>query len=95
MGSVVWAADNSTLFYSVEDELQKRQFQLWRATGRNLGQGTLVYQDDDERFNLGAGRTRDGKFIVMESASHTTSESLVSAGRSTRRRVHHYRAARR
>jgi oligopeptidase B len=37
----------------------------------------LVYQDDDERFNLGAGRTRDGKFLVMESASHTASESWV------------------
>ena len=37
----------------------------------------LVYQDDDERFNLGAGRTRDGKFLVLESASHTTSESRV------------------
>ena len=34
----------------------------------------LVYQDDDERFNLGAGRTRDGAFIVMESASHITTE---------------------
>ena len=39
----------------------------------------LVYQDDDERFNLGAGRTRDGKFLVMESASHTTTESRVLA----------------
>ncbi len=75
VGSVVWAADNSTLFYSVEDEQQKRQFQLWRASGRQLSQGVLVYQDDDERFNLGAGRTRDGKFIVMESASHITTES--------------------
>ena len=75
VGSVVWAADNSTLFYSVEDEQQKRQFQLWRASGRKLREGVLVYQDDDERFNLGAGRTRDGKFIVMESASHITSES--------------------
>ena len=74
VGSVVWAADNSTLFYSVEDEQQKRQFQLWRADGRQLGEGVLVYQDDDERFNLGAGRTRDGKFIVMESASHITTE---------------------
>jgi oligopeptidase B len=34
-----------------------------------------VYQDDDERFNLGAGRTRDGKYLVMESASHIASES--------------------
>jgi oligopeptidase B len=32
VGSVVWAADNRTLFYTVEDEQQKRQFQLWRHT---------------------------------------------------------------
>jgi len=75
VGSVVWAADNSTLFYSVEDEQQKRQFQLWRADGRQLSKSVLVYQDDDERFNLGAGRTRDGNFIVMECASHITTES--------------------
>jgi oligopeptidase B len=75
VGSVVWAADNQTLFYTVEDEEQKRQFQLYRATRGHLDQAALVYQDDDERFNLGAGRTRDGRYLVMESASHTTSES--------------------
>jgi oligopeptidase B len=79
-GSVVWAADNLTLFYTVEDEQQKRQFQLWRhKLGGSHSNDALVYQDDDERFNLGAGRTRDGKFLVMESASHTTSESRVLA----------------
>jgi oligopeptidase B len=77
VGSVVWAADNRTLFYTVEDEEQKRQYQLWRACDGQFSQAVLVYQDDDERFNLGAGRTRDGKFIVMESASHITSESWV------------------
>src|SRR5580698_8995331 len=29
-GSIVWAADNKTLFYTVEDEEQKRQYQLFR-----------------------------------------------------------------
>ncbi len=78
VGSVVWAADNRTLFYTVEDEQQKRQFQLWRhALGAPLADDVLVYQEDDERFNLAAGRTRDGKFIVLESASHTTSEARV------------------
>jgi oligopeptidase B len=77
VGSVVWAADNRTLFYTVEDEEQKRQFQLWRGCAGQLPEAVLVYQEDDERFNLGAGRTRDGKFIVLESASHTTSESWV------------------
>jgi oligopeptidase B len=75
VGSVVWAADNTTLFYSVEDEEQKRQFQLWRhARGTPHSEDVLVYQDDDERFNIGAGRTRDGKFLILEASSHTTTE---------------------
>jgi oligopeptidase B len=76
VGSVVWAADNLTLFYTVEDEEQKRQYQLWRhARGTPHSGDVLVFQDDDERFNLGAGRTRDGRYLIMESASHITSES--------------------
>jgi oligopeptidase B len=82
VGSVAWASDNLTLFYTVEDEQQKRQFQLWRhALSKPHSEDTLIYQDDDERFNLAAGRTRDGKFLVLESASHTASEARVlSAG---------------
>ena len=80
VGSLVWAADNRTLFYSVEDEEQKRQYQFWRHTlGTQHTADVLVFQEDDERFNLGAGRTRDGKFIVLESASHITTESRVLA----------------
>ena len=78
VGSLAWAADNRTLFYTVEDEQQKRQYQLWRhASGTPHSNDVLVYQDDDERFNLGVGRTRDGEFLVFESASHTTTECHV------------------
>jgi oligopeptidase B len=78
VGSVVWAKDCAALFYTVEDEEQKRQYQLWRhILGTPHAEDVLVYQDDDERFNLDAGRTRDGKFLVLESASHTTTESWV------------------
>jgi oligopeptidase B len=91
VGSLAWAADNQgphrqvfvdgavnrTLFYTVEDEEQKRQFQLWRHCVGQATEDVLVYQEDDERFNLGVGRTRDGQFIVLESASHITTESWV------------------
>lgn len=77
-GSLAWAADNQTLFYTVEDEDQKRQYQLWRhKLGTPHTQDKLLYQDDDERFNVGVGRTRDGRYLVLESASHTTSECRV------------------
>jgi oligopeptidase B len=77
VGSVTWTADNRTLFYTVEDEQQKRQYQLFRNCVRQTNPAELVYQEDDERFNLAVGRTRDGKYIVFESASHTTSEARV------------------
>jgi oligopeptidase B len=80
VGSVVWAADNKTLFYTVEDEQQKRQFQVWRHDCiEQPNEHVLVLQEDDERFNLGMGRTRDGKFLVLEAASHITSEARVLA----------------
>jgi oligopeptidase B len=80
VGSIVWAADDVTLFYTVEDEEQKRQHQLWRHTlGTDFSADTLVFQEDDERFNLAAGRTRDGKFLVMEAGSHTTTEARFLA----------------
>jgi oligopeptidase B len=75
VGSVVWAADNRTLFYTVEDEETKRQFQLYRhVVSEPQDNDALVYEEADERFNVGAGRTRDGKYLVLESASHTASE---------------------
>ena len=75
VGSVVWAADNSMIFYTVEDEEQKRQFQMYRhILGQPHTSDVLVYEEADERFNIGAGRTRDGKYILLESSSHITSE---------------------
>jgi oligopeptidase B len=80
VGSVVWAADSRTLFYTVEDEETKRQFQLFRhVVGAPQAEDALLYEEADERFNIGAGRTRDGKYIVLESASHTTSEAQFLA----------------
>ncbi len=78
VGSLVWAADNRTLLYTVEDEVQKRQFQLYRhVLGTPVSDDVLVLEEPDERFNLGAGRTRDREYIVVESGSHTASEARL------------------
>ncbi len=76
VGSIVWANDNVTLFYSVEEEDTKRHYQLYRHTlGQPQSADRLVFEEPDERFNLGAGKTRDRKFILLEIGSHTTSEA--------------------
>ncbi len=75
VGSIVWAADDRTLFYTVEDEVQKRQYRLYRhVLGTPHTEDLLIYEEADERFNIGAGRSRDREYIVLESSSHTTSE---------------------
>jgi oligopeptidase B len=80
VGSLVWAADNKTLLYTVEDEEQKRQYQLWRhVLGTPFSADGLVFEENDERFNIGAGRTRDGKFLILEAGSHTTTEARFLA----------------
>ncbi|HKD82654.1 MAG TPA: S9 family peptidase [Candidatus Angelobacter sp.] len=75
VGSTAWANDNKTLFYTVEDEKTKRQYRLYRhAVGSEAGKDDLIYEEMDERFNIGIGRSRSGKYIHLQISSHTTSE---------------------
>ena len=75
VGSVVWAADSRTLFYTTEDEQTKRHDRVFRHL---LGHPPVeVFHEKDERFNLGVGRTRDREYVLLEAGSHTTSETWV------------------
>lgn len=75
VGSIAWAADSHTVFYTTEDEVTKRQDKLFRhRLGDPSTDDALIYEEKDERFNLGVGKTRDGKYLLMEAGSHTTSE---------------------
>jgi oligopeptidase B len=75
VGSMTWAADSTTLFYSTEDKTTKRQDHIWRhLVGSPNSADTAVYHEEDERFNVGVGKTRDGKYLMIETGSHTTNE---------------------
>lgn len=75
VGSFVWAADSHTLFYTTEDEVTKRQDKFFRhRLGDPIDDDALIYGERDERFNVGVGRSRDGKYLFMEVGSHTTNE---------------------
>lgn len=71
--SVAWAAGNTILFYTTEDETTKRSNQLWK---HHMGatHDTLVYEEHDERFRLRVRLTRSRGYILLDSSSHTTSE---------------------
>jgi oligopeptidase B len=72
--SVAWASDNRTLFYTVEDETTKRSHRLYRHTLGSAEPDPLLYEETDERFRIEVERTRTGDFLLLNIASHTTSE---------------------
>src|SRR5215469_9805287 len=74
VGSVAWANDNKTIFYTVEDAATKRQYQLYRHTAGTTASDPLVYEEKDERFDVYATKTRSHAYVFLVSASHTTSE---------------------
>jgi oligopeptidase B len=75
VGSVAWANDNRTFFYTIEDEKTKRQYRMYRHTAGTTGADTLAYEEKDERFNVNVGKSRSKAYIFLVSASHTTSEA--------------------
>ncbi len=72
--SAAWAADNRTLFYTVEDETTKRSYRLCRHVLGASEPDALLYEEHDERFRIDIERTRSGAFLLLTIASHTTSE---------------------
>ncbi|GAC1519944.1 MAG: oligopeptidase B [Vulcanimicrobiaceae bacterium] len=71
--SVEWATDNATLFYTTEDDVSKRHDRFWRhALG--AAESTLLFEEHDERYDVGALRSNDRAYVFLVSASKSTTE---------------------
>ncbi len=73
VGNVAWSTDNKTIFFTTEDAVTKRSDKFFRHV---LGSGKtdLIFDEKDELFDLGAGRTRDKAIIFVGSESKTSTE---------------------
>src|SRR5215467_10787193 len=69
-----WSADASALFYITVNDAW-RPYRVWRhMIGTPASEDVIVYQEDDEKFNVGVGLSRSQRFVVVGSASSLTSE---------------------
>ena len=73
--SVEWAADNKTLFLTTEDAVTKRPDKLWRHV---LGASSFepLYEEKDELYDIGLGKTRDKQYLILNIEAKDTSENL-------------------
>ena len=72
-GSVAWASDGRTLFYTIEDPA-KRPHRLYRHRVGSDAADPLVYEEEDELFRVFAGRSHSREYVFLVAASHTTTE---------------------
>ena len=71
---LAWATDNKTLFYVTEDAVTKRNDKMFRHV-LGTDKYELIYEEKDELFDIGVGRSRDKAIIQLEAASKTSTES--------------------
>jgi oligopeptidase B len=74
---LAWSADSRSLLYVVTDA-QYRPHEVWRhVLGTDPGRDTLVFREDDQRFELTVRATRGGAYVLIETASRDSTETLV------------------
>ena len=71
-GTVAWAGDNATVFFTVDDDA-KRPAQVFRHH-LQTGKRDLLFEEPDEMFRVSVHRSRSGRFLFLTAASHTATE---------------------
>lgn len=70
---LAWTLDSKNVIVTKVDEAW-RSWQVWlHPVGQN-GNDHLIYQENDPRFEVSMGQSRDGRWIVIHSSSPRTTE---------------------
>ena len=73
-GDFEWASDSCTLFYTLQDEEHRPRWVHRHRLGTAVANDPLVYEEADPGFFVGVGRTESGRYLLIDSHNHTTSE---------------------
>jgi oligopeptidase B len=77
-GSVAWANDNKTFFYSSKNEQTLRSDSIYRhVLETSFKEDVKVYQEDDEAFNTIVYKSKSREFIIISCYSTMTSEYRI------------------
>ena len=77
-GSVAWANDNKTVFYTSKNETTLLGEKIWRhKMGSDFSNDELIYFEEDETFYTGVYRSKSGKFIIIYHQSTLVSDYQI------------------
>ncbi len=74
-GGATWAADNKTIFYTSKNPVTLLSEKIKRHTlGTDASQDVVVYDEEDNTNYIGVGKSKDGKYIFIQSQNTLSSE---------------------
>lgn len=74
-GSIVWAHDNKTVFYTKNDPVTLRSYQIYKhILGTAVAKDVLIYEEKDATFGTTVGMTKSEKYIIIASYSTVSTE---------------------
>ncbi|MCM5555506.1 S9 family peptidase [Pleomorphomonas sp. NRK KF1] len=73
-GGLAWAADSRSFFYTYINDHHRTEKVLRHVIGTPASEDTVVYLEEDSGFFCGVDKTQSGRFIVIDSHDHQTSE---------------------
>jgi oligopeptidase B len=74
--NLAWANDNKTLFYTKQDPVTLRRYQVFRhVLGTDPAADELIYEEKDDTFSVAVWRTKSKKYLMIGSF-HTLSTEI-------------------
>ena len=73
-GSVLWALDNKSFFYSKLDQYHRPRQIFKHVLGTSTDQDQLIFEEKDETFTCSIGITSDEKYFIIGTSDHITTE---------------------
>lgn len=79
-GEPIWAADNKTIFYTAKNPITLLSEKIKRHTlGTSSDLDVTVYDEKDNTNYIGVGKSKNGKYIFIQSQGTLSSEVLYLA----------------
>lgn len=74
-GNIAWANDNKTFFYTKQDPLTLRSYQIYKhVLGSDASRDKLIYEEKDVTFGCYVTKTKSKKYMLIGSFQTLSSE---------------------
>lgn len=74
-GGIIWSEDSQTIFYVEKDNNHRSKNLKMHHLGTDPKTDKTIYHEKNDGYNLGASKTRSGKYIMIHSGDSETNQT--------------------